>query len=115
MAKALRSAWRDTSPRPVLPRPLVRLPFSADAWRLTLYVLLALPVAWSPCRLCRWADTWLRNGCSNGTRSKRGRYPDGSGRHEQKLIRGQHPDASIPGRTGGRYGPACPVTAAGRR
>ena len=45
MAKALRSAWRDTSPRPVLPRPVVRLPFSADMWRGTFYVLLALPVS----------------------------------------------------------------------
>jgi hypothetical protein len=32
--------------------------------------------------------------------------PDGSGRHGQKLIRSQHADASIPGRTGGRYGHA---------
>jgi hypothetical protein len=38
MAKALRSAWRDTSPRQVLP-------LSADTWRLTFYVLLALPVS----------------------------------------------------------------------
>ena len=45
MAKALRSAWRDTSPRPVFPRPMVRLPFSTDTWRPTFYVLLALPVS----------------------------------------------------------------------
>ena len=45
MARAPRSAWRDTSPRPVLPRPVVRLPFSADTWRRTFHVLLALPVS----------------------------------------------------------------------
>ena len=45
MVNALRSAWRDTSPRPFLPRPVVRLPFSADTWRRTFYILLALPVS----------------------------------------------------------------------